>query len=306
MLHLLLYNQLLLTMKPELLKVEASSVHSFSSRQDLVPNINNRLHYHPQLELIHFVEGKGTQFIGDSIKRFNSGDLILVGSNLPHYWRYDNLYSHENPKLTAESRVVHFNEDFWGEAFLNLPENKIFRVLFEKAKRGIQIKGKTKVRVAELMQKLLYTEGPERIMILMDCLLCIANSVNISLLSSVGFKYDAEEDENDRMTLIYEYTLANYKRRIQLEEIAEVAHISPNSFCRYFKSKTRKTYSQFLLEIKIGQACKMLIESNLSIKELCYECGFNNFSSFHKYFKIITGLSPLSYKKEINPVMYLS
>ncbi len=202
--------------------------------------------------------------------------------------------------------MVHFNEDFWGEAFLNLPENKIFRVLFEKAKRGIQIKGKTKIKVAELMQKLLYTEGPERIMILMDCLLCIANSVNISLLSSVGFKYDAEEDENDRMTLIYEYTLANYKRRIQLEEIAEVAHISPNSFCRYFKSKTRKTYSQFLLEIKIGQACKMLIESNLSIKELCYECGFNNFSSFHKYFKIITGLSPLSYKKEINPVMYLS
>ncbi len=86
MLHLLLCNQLLLTMKPELLKVEASSVHSFSSRQDLVPNINNRLHYHPQLELIHFVEGKGTQFIGDSIKRFNSGDLVLVGSNLPHYW----------------------------------------------------------------------------------------------------------------------------------------------------------------------------------------------------------------------------
>nr|WP_294896641.1 AraC family transcriptional regulator [uncultured Pedobacter sp.] len=293
-------------MKPELLKVEANAVHSFSTRQDLIPNINNRLHYHSQLELIHFVEGKGTQFIGDNIKRFNNGDIVLVGSNLPHYWRYDDLYSHEDPKLTAESRVIHFKEDFWGEYFLNLPENKIFRLLFEKAKRGIQIKGKTKNKVAELMQRLLYAEGPERIILLMECLVCIANSCSISLLSSFGFKYDAEESENDRMTSIYEYTLANYKKKIQLEEIADVAGISPNSFCRYFKSQTRKTYSQFLLEIKIGQACKMLIESNLSIKELCYECGFNNFSSFHKYFKLITGLSPLSYKKEINPGLNLN
>ena len=293
-------------MKPELLKVEVNAVHSFSTRQDLIPNINNRLHYHSQLELIHFVEGKGTQFIGDNIKRFNKGDIVLVGSNLPHYWRYDDLYSHENPKLTAESRVIHFKEDFLGECFLNLPENKIYRVLFEKAKRGIQIKGKAKIKVAELIQKLLYAEGPERIILMMECLLCIANSGSISLLSSFGFKYDAEESENDRMTAIYEYTLANYKKKIQLEEIAEVAGISPNSFCRYFKSKTRKTYSQFLLEIKIGQACKMLIESNLSIKELCYECGFNNFSSFHKYFKLITGLSPLSYKKEINPGISLN
>jgi AraC-like DNA-binding protein len=291
-------------MKPQLLKVTSGPVHSFSVRQDLVPNINNRWHYHPELELIHFRAGKGTQFIGDSITRFGPGDIVLVGSNLPHYWRYDDLYSHESPKLTAESRVVHFNENFWGDAFLNLPENKIFRTLFEKAKRGIQIKGKTRVKVAECLEKLLYTEGPERIMILMETLLTIAQSQQISMLSSIGYNNELEENENDRMTLIYEYTLANFRKKIQLEEIAEIAHISPNSFCRYFKSRTRKTYSQFLLEIKVGQACKLLMENNLSIKELCYESGFNNFASFHKYFKQITGLSPLSYKKEFNQTSY--
>jgi transcriptional regulator GlxA family with amidase domain len=106
------------------------------------------------------------------------------------------------------------------------------------------------------------------------------------------------DSEKDRINDIYEYSLRNFKGKIQLEEIASIANISPNSFCRYFKSRTRKTYSQFLIELRVGRACKLLIENNLSIKQLCFESGFNNFTSFHKYFKQITGKSPLSYQKE--------
>ncbi|RZK52417.1 MAG: AraC family transcriptional regulator, partial [Pedobacter sp.] len=102
----------------------------------------------------------------------------------------------------------------------------------------------------------------------------------------------------DRINAIYEYSIANFKNKIPLEEIAAIAGISTHSFCRYFKSRTRKTYSQFLIEIKVGHACKLLIENKLSIKQLCYESGFNNFASFHKYFKLITGKSPLVYQKE--------
>lgn len=285
-------------MRPQLLRVSTSPRHSFSVRRDMVPYVNNRWHYHPEIELIHFKKGEGTQFIGDSIKRFKSGDMVLVGAHLPHYWRFDDLYFDEETRLQADIRVAHFNENFWGEQFLHLPENLNIKTVLEKARRGLQITGRTRQQVAELLERLLTTDGSERIIILMEALNIIADCKPMNTLSSIGFKHDLVDAEKDRVNAIYEYSLKNYKRKIQLEEIAAVANISPNSFCRYFKSRTRKTYSQFLIEIRVGQACKLLIENNLSIKQLCYESGFNNFTSFHKYFKMITGKSPLSYQKE--------
>jgi AraC-like DNA-binding protein len=285
-------------MKPQLLKVSKGPDRSFSVRRDLVPHVNNRWHYHPEVELIHFKKGEGTQFIGDNMKRFKAGDVVLVGSNLPHYWRFDDVYFEENAKIQADVRVAHFNEIFWGEQFLDLPENKGIRSVLEKAKRGMQITGKAKQRVAEILEQLLQAEGIQRIILLIEALSVIAGSKQLTILSSIGFKPVAVEAEKDRINAIYEYSIKNFKRKIQLEEIASVANISPNSFCRYFKSRTRKTYSQFLIELRVGHACKLLIENTHCIKKLCYESGFNNFSSFHKYFKTITGKSPLNYQRE--------
>ena len=285
-------------MRPQLLKVSKGPRHSFSVRQDLVPHVNNRWHYHPEVELIHFKKGDGTQFIGDSIKRFKSGDIVIVGAQLPHYWRFDDVYFEENSKVNADVRVAHFCENFWGNDFLHLPENINIKNLLERARRGLQVTGKTRQRIAELLEKLLRADGPERIIYLIEALECIANCKQLETLSSIGFKHDFVEAENDRINSIYEYSVKNFKRKIQLEEIAAVANISPNSFCRYFKSRTRKTYSQFLIELRVGHACKLLIENNVSIKQLCYESGFNNFTIFHKYFKYITGKSPLNYQKE--------
>ena len=285
-------------MRPQLLKVLKGPGHSFSIRRDLVPHVNNRWHYHKEVELIHFKKGEGTQFIGDNIKRFKTGDVALVGSNLPHYWRFDDVYFGENPKQSADVRVAHFCEDFWGNNFLDLPENASIKSILEKSKRGLQITGKTRAAVAEILENLLNADGPQRIILLVQALITIAGCKQMEPLSSMGFKHDFMEAENDRINDIYDFTLKNFKRPIQLEEIASVANISPNSFCRYFKSRTRKTYSQFLIEIRVGHACKLLIESGMSIKQLCYESGFNNFTSFHKYFKLITGKSPLIYQKE--------
>lgn len=285
-------------MRPQLLKVSKEPRHSFSVRQDTMPCINNRWHYHPELELVHFRKGFGTQFIGDSIKEFKSGDVVLVGANLAHYWRFDDVYFEEDAKQTADVRVTHFNENFWGEQFLHLPENVSIRNLLDKAKRGIQIQGRTRQKVAELMEQLLQTDGVQRVILLLETLSVIADCKDLVTLSSIGFKQDCSNTEDDRINIIYDYSLKNFKRPIQLDEIADVANISPNSFCRYFKSRTRKTYSQFMIEVRVGYACKLLIENNISIKQLCYESGFNNFTSFHKYFKMITGKSPLNYQKE--------
>ena len=285
-------------MRPQLLKVSKGPDRSFSVRRDLVPHVNNRWHYHTEVELIHFKKGEGTQFIGDSIKRFKAGDVVIVGSNLPHYWRFDDAYFGENTRTLADIRVSHFNENFWGEQFLHLPENNNIRTVLERARRGLQVTGKTRQRVAEIMEQLLVADGTQRIVLLIDALSAISNCKQLISLSSIGFKPDLVEVESDRINAIYEYSIKNFKRKIQLEEIAEVANISPNSFCRYFKSRTRKTYSQFLIELRVGHACKLLIENNQCIKRLCYESGFNNFTSFHKYFKMITGKSPLTYQRE--------
>jgi AraC-like DNA-binding protein len=285
-------------MRPCLLKVSKGPDSSFSVRHDLVPHVNNRWHYHSEVELIHFKKGEGTQFIGDNIKRFKAGDVILVGPNLPHYWRFDDSFFEENTKTTADVRVSHFNENFWGEQFLQLPENNNIKTVLEKAKRGLQVTGKSKQQVAEILEQLLHSEGSQRIILLIEALSAVANCKQLVTLSSIGFKPYLVEVESDRINSIYEYSIKNFRNKIQLEEIAEVANISPNSFCRYFKSRTRKTYSQFLIELRVGHACKLLIENNQCIKRLCYDSGFNNFTSFHKYFKMITGKSPLIYQKE--------
>jgi AraC-like DNA-binding protein len=285
-------------MKAQLLKLPINPLNSFSIREDFKPNIQ-RLHYHPEIELIQIKKGTGTHFIGDSFKAFKSGDIFLIGSQLPHYLKYDGLEINEPIKPLTESRVLQFSENFWGDAFLNLPENKIIRNLLEQSKKGIKINGLAKIKVSEYLDKLFDAEGPERILLLLLILHSIACSNDYSLISTTKFNHDVSDMDNQRMKIIYKYTLSNFKRKIQLEELAKIAHMSPPSFCRYFKSRTNKTYTQFLFEIKVSQACKLLMKGDLSIKELYYESGFASFSSFHKNFKQITGLSPLSYKKEI-------
>ncbi|WP_423146229.1 AraC family transcriptional regulator [Rubrolithibacter danxiaensis] len=287
-------------MKPQLLKVATGITDSFSVRQDNVPYINNKWHYHPEVELIHFEKGNGTQFIGDNIKSFTDGDVLLVGSDLPHYWRFDERYFHKSTTILTETdiRVAHFSENFWGERFLQLPENKAIRDVLEKSKRGLQVTGESRKRVAFILEKMLIKTGTERLILLLEALLEIGSSENYASLSSIGFSYIPNDPESDRMSTIYEYCIANFRKNICTEEIAAIAHLSPNSFCRYFKSRNRKTFSEFMIEIRVGYACKLLIENNSTVKEICFDSGFNNFASFHKYFRMKTGKSPLRYRKE--------
>jgi YesN/AraC family two-component response regulator len=284
-------------MKPQLLKVSTNLVHSFNARRDIMPNVNNHWHYHPEVELVYFKKGNGTQFIGDCITQFNTGDVVLVGSNLPHYWQFDGSYFNKEADATADVSVVHFNENFWGDMFLELPENKEIKDVLKRSKRGIQITGANLMEIGNLIEKVIHAEGARKIILLMEVLLAIGDSAENNTLASMGFQHNFQESEKDRINAIYNYTIANFKKKISLEEIAAVANISPNSFCKFFKSRSRKTYSRFINEIRVGNACKLLINNQLNVKEICYDSGFYNFASFHKYFKEITGKSPLSYQK---------
>jgi AraC-like DNA-binding protein len=284
-------------MKPQLLKVSTTMVQSFNARRDTRPNVNNHWHYHPEVELVYFKKGSGTQFIGDCITQFSTGDVVLVGSNLPHYWQFDEKYFQGDADVTADVSVVHFNENFWGDQFLELPENKEIKNILNKAKRGIQITGENINKVGSLIEQVVFAEGPRKIILLMEVLLAIAGGEENNILASLGFAHNFQESEKDRINAIYNYSIVNFKKKITLDEIAAVANISPNSFCKFFKSRSKKTYSRFINEIRVGSACKLLINNQMNGKEICYESGFYNFASFHKYFKEITGKSPLTYQK---------
>jgi YesN/AraC family two-component response regulator len=292
-------------MKPQHLKIPNSADHSFSVRKDTIPNINNRWHYHTEIELICFHKGTGTQFVGDHIKRFAPGDIVLVGSDLPHYWKYDAICftdKDQEPAARAAipeaySTVIHFFDNFMGERFLVLPEAKPIKNILDKAKRGILIKEQHAEDIALRIEKIFQAEGLHKIIALLECLMAIASLPQIVQLSSIGFKSDFRESENERMNNIYNFALNNFRKKIQLGEIAAVADLVPNSFCRYFKTRTGKTFSQFLTDIRVGYACKLILDNKMDIKQVCFESGFNNFSCFHKSFKTITGKTPKLYQE---------
>lgn len=285
-------------MKPQLLKVPYANDNSFGIRKEMVPNVNNRWHYHPEIELIHFHKGLGTQFIGDHISQFEPGDIVLIGRNLPHFWKYDDGHLSDQMDTTPYATVVHFFENFIGERFLFLPESRYIKMLLEKAERGVLLKGAAAKQIGELIEVIYKSEGVHRILALISCLSAFSTCECLKTLSSLGFSYNFTESENKRITAIYNYSYHNFQKKITLNEVAEVAGMTTNSFCRYFKHHTGKTYSDFLVEIRIGFACKLLLANKSSAKQISYESGFNNFSSFHQCFKKITGKTPQAYKKE--------
>jgi AraC-like DNA-binding protein len=284
-------------MKPALLKITNNNNSTFHVRRETSPSNHDKWHYHQEIEIVYFKKGSGTQFAGDHISRFMPGDITIVGAGLPHYWRFDNSYITGERPQQADIIVVHFSEDCFGPRFLELVENKTINQMLQRARRGLAIKNEDRKLVAILMERLVKSEGIEKIIWLLKILQAIANSKQTNPLSSMGFKYKFNEQECERINAIYQYTFAHFRNKIFLEEISEVAHICPNSFCRYFKSMTHKTYSRFILEIKIGNACNLLIESEFKIGQIGLECGFNRSSTFYKYFKKITGKSPATYKK---------
>ena len=281
----------------QLYKIPFNPESSFSVRHEVVPYFYNQWHYHPEIELINIVQGTGTRFIGDSVDSFKEDDLILIGSSLPHLFRNDDSYYMNLPGLQAEALTIHFLPGIFGNSFLNLPENKAIQTLFEKAAYGISIHGETKIAVKKLMEAVGFAGKSERIILLMQLLNVIAHADDSLPIAHFNAGQTINRSDETRLNKVYQYTLNNFAREITLEEIAAIVYMVPNSFCRYFKSRTNKRYSQFILEVRVSMACKLLSETDYSIARVCYDSGFKNFSNFNRHFKAIAGKSPLEYRK---------
>lgn len=282
-------------MKPILRKVDVASAFSFSIREDILPHLYNHWHYHPEVELTLIRKSSGTRLVGDHMERFEDGDLVLLGSNLPHMWRNDDEYFKADSGLHIEAIAIHFHEHFWGNDFLKLPEMEPIRQLLKNAQTGIKVYGKTRDRLREKMERIYRAGGPMRISLLLELLWAIASTNEKTSLASRGFIQTYSPDRMDKINEIYNYTFNNFTENISIEAVAKAVHISPHSFCRYFKTRTSKTFFQFLIELRIGYACKLILQNEMSIAQVCYACGFNNISNFNRRFKEVTGKSPLMY-----------
>lgn len=285
-------------MKPIFLKITSGPAISFSARSDSKSYKNNNWHYHPEFELIHVVKGAGTLFAGDGMHYFKAGDLVFIGSHLPHYWKFDPQYTSLSP-LKSYIELTQFREDFWGRDFLSIPENQKIAVLLEKSKRGLVFRGAKTAQAKSQLTELIGAADTRRIILLLELLISLSGLRKVTCISS-AYHSNNLFTQSERINKIYNYTLQHFKSSIYIKDIAALTNLTTNSFCRYFKSCTRKSYTHFIAELRIGHACKILSDSQKSIKEACYESGFNNITHFNRLFKKMKGVQPSEYRKMIN------
>ncbi|MCZ4694331.1 AraC family transcriptional regulator [Ancylomarina euxinus] len=279
-------------------EVPLNTHYSFRSKIDVLPHIIVPWHYHPEFELIYIEKSQGTLIVGDCIDKFTDGDMIFLGPNIPHVMKNEDSYYTKNPNLFVTAKVIHFKKEILGDRLLDLPEFHKLKFFLKNSTRGFRIHGKTKLRMVELFENLHDSKGPERIILLLQLLNVLSNSEDLSNLASEAFVESFKHSSNQKLYQIYEYVSKNFQQKIDLEAAAKVAHLSKTAFCRFIKSKTNKTFTEFLNEMRINYAIKLLVEGKLSMAQIAYECGFNSPSYFNKQFKSHTGLTPQEVKKQ--------
>ena len=260
-------------------------------------NKNNAWHYHPEIEMVYVNGGSGKRQIGSNLSYYTNGTLILVGSNLPHCGFTDKLTGNKS------ETVVQMKKDFLGSEFFNIPEMKKIHNLFEIAKGGIVFYGQTKRDLGAKMEFLEHQSSFNRLLSILDILNGLAISEEFRILNAKGFSMETGVKDNDRINIVFNHVKNNFKEEIALKEIADLASMTVPSFCRYFKKITNKTFVQFLNEYRLVHASKLLAEQPISISEVCFESGFNNFSHFNRSFKAFTGQNPSEYRNELKSVL---
>ncbi|HZF63109.1 MAG TPA: AraC family transcriptional regulator [Chitinophagaceae bacterium] len=278
-------------MKPLIQKLPLSEQSSFVADRYLTPFFETPWHYHPEYELLMIIKGKGKRFIGNHVSDYNEGEIDFLGPNLPHWYRK------EKPDAEGGSLVIHFKEDFLGKEFLQVPEMQKMLLLFEKSRMGLRIKGNTSLQVKQMMEEMLYLSGIERLICLLSILNVLSTSPDYETLSSSEL-VGQNDKENDRLQKVFDYVLEHFKDDISIEDVAKISTMSPSGFCRYFKNRTKKNFTHFVNEIRIGYACKQLMKDNFSISYVCQESGFNNMTNFIKQFKRITKQTPYQFRRK--------
>ncbi len=288
-----------ITMKLIVERLNKDVRSSFVLQKDVFDHYPTPWHHHPEYELVVVLKSSGDKIIGDHMSTFTDGDLVFMGPNLPHVYRNNKIYYEGNKELTAEAIVIHFNIDFLGNGFFNIPEMETIAKFLEESVMGFSITGNTSQLVVRKMKKMFDISGPERVIQLLNILRILSETKEKEILASPGFIQNFKTSGSKQITEVCDYIMKNFSSDLTLNEVAKIANMSTNVFCKFFKERTRKTFVTFLNEVRIGFACKLLNAGQYNISEVCYKSGFHNLSNFNRQFKRITNKTPLNYKKEI-------
>ncbi|HTV40154.1 MAG TPA: AraC family transcriptional regulator [Candidatus Sulfotelmatobacter sp.] len=284
-------------MRPVFEKTPHSQWESFHCEVVRGDSYNAAWHFHPEYQITLVIRSCGYRLVGDNIAPLHSGDLVLVGSNLPHVWQQERP-DRADTAPAVHAVIVRFLETFAGKDFLDIPEMKPVQLLLRRSVRGLQVTGATRQTAAEKMRKLADATGLERISGLLSILNTLAQSDELKPIASAGFVPVLNGSDHDRMERVCDYINGHLDGVIDRADVAREAHLSEGAFSRFFKLRTGKTLPRYVNELRVGRACRLLAEDEAKIIDIALECGFANLANFNRRFLEIAGLTPHDYRRK--------
>ncbi|MCE2848650.1 MAG: AraC family transcriptional regulator [Chitinophagaceae bacterium] len=263
-----------------------------------MPFFYPHLHRHVEIQITWILAGKGTLVIGNNMKPFQSGDLFVIGANQPHLFKSDPSSFESNNQDKVHSLNIFFNPDGFMSSLLLLPEMYSIKKLIKSSDFGIKASEKDSSKLFEYFVKVRDNADGFLLAYFIEMLQAMANMVQWEYFSTESFEHMFTDSDGLKMNDIFRYTMDHFKKEISLDQIAAIAHLTPQSFCRYFKKHTSKTYTHFVNELRINEACKLLMERKyVSIGNVAHQCGFNSVISFNRVFKSIISKTPREFIK---------
>jgi len=266
-------------------------------RKKEVPCLDSSWHYHAEYELLYISQSTGIRFVGDSVSQFYPGDLVLVGPYLPHLWRNDPSYYTANDISSVKTIVLKFTKDFIGEGTFNNPEFSQINHLLEQSKFGVCFHRETSLDLHDELIEISELPKVRQSIKLLDILYRLSLSENKKVLSSTDMR-QYSTDHSQRIDRVLKFISDHYADNINLQDVADVACLTTNSFCRFFKKMTNKSFTQFLNEVRVRNASRLLVQKDMPVSEVCYIVGYNSITNFNRQFKHIMGCTPQRYRQE--------
>jgi len=257
--------------------------------------LSSPLHFHPEIELVSISKSFGKRFVGSSITEFGKGDLVLIGSNVPHFWKNDDYFYQNKNQGACQGLLIQFLPDIFSPSLLSKSEFRNITDILEKAQHGIQIIGESGKEIERLMTNIIQNEGIKKLIHLFEILDMIGKRKDFILINTYQNRSDTLKLNRIRFQKLSDFITTNLSENITLVDAARVANMNKSAFCRYFKKETGQTFINFLTELRITAAKNLLSDNTFSISQICFEVGFNNLSNFNRQFKRHTGKSPSDY-----------
>ena len=269
-------------------------IHRYES-----PYFETPWHFHEEYELVYCEKGFGNKFIGNSFSAYQEGEIAFIGKNVPHLFKADDSFYRPDSTVKPSSIVVQFVEDFLGTAFFYSPEMTEMKQVLSLSQNGLMVLGETRLKIKTILFEMLESDKIGRLRGLLKIFDLLSESKELQLLS-VNQISGINVNDSLKMNKVLEYALLHYKEDISIRVAADLTNLSESAFCRYFKSRTQKSFVGFIIEMRLNESVRLLKETDLSILEICYESGFNNLSNFNRLFRKQFQESPVEYRKRLS------